>query len=206
MCIGLEKRLHTIVLSVGLPSCQLRQQSKYGSRKMTNDGFLGCDNPESFSQVKTCLGKKGFRGFVSVKELRSRGLGSVSNNPGVYLVLRNPQRFPEFLESGTEGQFKGKSPNVSTNVLRANWVQGAFIVYVGNTGDLRTRIGQLIRFGAGRAVGHRGGRYLWQLNNSEYLQVCWKETAKEKSASEKSDILREFQDYYGSLPFANIQR
>ena len=122
VCVSAWKsRLHTIVLSVGPPSCQLRQQSKYGSRKMTNDGFLGCDNPESLIQVKTCLGKKGFRGFVSVKELHSRGLGSISNNPGVYLVIRNSQRFPEFLESGTGGQFKGMNPKVSMNVLRANW-------------------------------------------------------------------------------------
>ncbi len=102
--------------------------------------------------------------------------------------------------------FKGKDPTVSMDVLHASWVHDAFVVYVGNTGDLRTRIGQLIRFRAGRAVGQQGGRYLWQLNNSEYLRMCWKETAKGKSASEKSDILRKLQDYYGSLPFANIQR
>ena len=174
---------------------------------MTNDGFLGCDNPESLSQVKTCLGKKGFRGFVSVKELRSRGLGSISNNPGMYLVIRNPQRFPEFLESGTGGRFKGKNPNVSTSKLHANWIEGALIVYVRKSDrTLRERIGELVDFGTSHPVGHRGGRYLWQLKDSDHLRVCWKETAKGNAGSEKFDILREFQNHYGSLPFANIQR
>ena len=174
---------------------------------MNNGSFLGCDRPESIAYVKLCLKKIYFQGFTSFKDLRSGILDHIPNCPGVYLVIRNPQRLPEFLEIGSGGQFENKNPNVSKRTLHAKWVKGAFVVYVGNTNrTLRERIGELADFSDGKPAPHRGGRYLWQLKNSEYMRVCWKETAKGQSVSEKSDILREFQRHYGKLPFANLKR
>ena len=63
-------------------------------------------------------------------------------------------------------------------------------------------IRQLIDFGAGKNVGHRGGRYLWQLPSPSELIVCWRQAGSPRSM--ESALLHGFRDRYGALPFANI--
>ena len=85
-------------------------------------------------------------------------------------------------------------------------MEGAFVVYVGQSGNLRKRIGELIKFGRGANVGHKGGRLMWQLAQAEELQVCWKKVVDNKPGDVKKDILEQFKSKYrGRRPFANLK-
>lgn len=146
---------------------------------------------------------EGFSGFVKVSDLRLK-TSMIPNGKGVYIVLREIEDEPEFLECGTGGYFKGKDPNVDISILKDNIVLGSGTMYIGQTTNLRNRIRLLLRFGAGENVGHWGGRYLWQLADSENLLIAWKETPSEAPRAVESNMLADYVSDHGKLPFANL--
>ncbi len=157
------------------------------------------------------LQRLGFEGFRTVESLRDKGLDSIDAEPGVYLILRCSSVPPRFLAVGTGGHFKGKDPNVTLSRLGQEWVEGALVLYVGQAGSnsqgtLRRRIGDLIRFGSGAAVGHRGGRLVWQLRGSGDLVVCWQTVQHDDPRSVESELIRAFKSFHdGRRPFANLR-
>lgn len=160
---------------------------------------------------KNCIeefGQMVFTGFLSVDSLKeSLTLRQVPDVSGVYLVLRISDVAPVFLESGTGGFFKGKDPNVPIEELKANWVDGTNVLYVGKATSLRKRLGQYIRFGQGKPVGHWGGRYIWQLSDSENLILCWKTlNASEYPDVFETELIDRFRSIYGCRPFANLTK
>ena len=157
------------------------------------------------------LRSQGFDGFVRVSDLRSVNRNNIPAVPGVYLVLRDCVSYPEFLEVGTGGHFKDKDPNVPIARLRNEWVERAVIVYVGQSGSkskgtLKKRIGELIRFGQGSRVGHRGGRLIWQLRGADRLLVCWMEVADDDPKEFETELIEAFKsEHDGRRPFANLR-
>lgn len=147
--------------------------------------------------------KDGFNGFVPVSKLRSTA-SLLPDSGGVYIVVRDSDNSPEFLATGTGGFFKGKNPNVGLEELESNYVAGSKVVYIGKATSLKKRVGQLLRFGAGSAVGHWGGRYLWQLADSDNLLIAWKTTPSTDPRAEEIKMLEEFVSRHGKLPFANL--
>lgn len=147
--------------------------------------------------------KDGFIGFVPVSKLRGN-TKVVPESGGVYIVVRESDKAPEFLTEGTGGFFKGKNPNVSIEELKVNYVADSKIVYIGKATSLKKRVGQLLRFGAGSAVGHWGGRYLWQLADSDNLLIAWKPTPTVDPRIEEVRMLEEYVSLHGKLPFANL--
>ena len=155
----------------------------------------------------------GFEGFVSVADLRNGGDVKIPESPGVYMVVRVSDEEPEFVEIGSGGHFKKRNPNVPIADLNANWVDGTCVVYIGKAGGsnssatLQSRIGQYLQFGLGKAVGHWGGRYVWQLKDASKLLFCWKEFAVDKEPKEvETELIREFRGQYGDRrPFANLK-
>ncbi|WP_018157251.1 hypothetical protein [Demetria terragena] len=150
----------------------------------------------------------GFSGFVRFGDLLGAEVPAV---PGVYAVVRQPVGEPEFLLSSSGGRFKGEDPSVSRERLDAEWVPGSEVVYIGKASGgatgrrgLRKRLDEFRRFGHGEPVGHKGGRLIWQLEESDTLLVCWKETAVEPALVE-SAMLRKFTTEFGRLPFANLR-
>jgi hypothetical protein len=155
------------------------------------------------------LREGGFVGFVPFAKLST---SDVPTAPGVYAVLRSSDAPPSFLEQSPGGRFKGKDPSVSTDVLASKWVEGADVLYIGKATPgsagrrgLQKRLDEYGRFGAGDPVGHWGGRYVWQLADSDQLLVAWNAT-DEDAATVESRMLRDFVDRYGVLPFANLRR
>ena len=153
----------------------------------------------------------GFEGFISMGKLMEGAISKIPTQMGVYVVLRENSSAPRFMIEGTGGFFKGKNPNVSIEELKTNWVDGTTIVYIGKAGDigssatLRTRLGQYLRFGEGANVGHYGGRYIWQLEDSRDLIVCWKPLYSENPRSVEQQMIREFKSlHFGRRPFANL--
>ena len=147
--------------------------------------------------------KDGFTGFVPVSKLRSAA-SLLPDSGGVYIVVRDSDNSPEFLANGTGGFFKGKNPNVGLEELESNYVAGSKVVYIGKATSLKKRVSQLLRFGAGSAVGQWGGRYLWQLADSDNLLIAWKTTPTTDPRAEEIKMLEEFVSRHGKLPFANL--
>ena len=145
----------------------------------------------------------GFGGFKTVAEMKAGGYLNLPDAPGVYVIIRKNASAPNFLRVGTGGHFKGRDPNVSEEELRANWVTGTCVVYIGKATSLKKRLGQYMRFGNGANVGHWGGRFIWQLSDADQLVVCWK-TTKEGPRVVEAGYIQEFVSQYGCRPFANL--
>ena len=155
--------------------------------------------------------RQGFDGFVTVTDLRRWNRGNLPAMPGVYLVLRDCASYPEFLETGTGGHFKGDDPNVSISRLKGEWVDRAVIVYIGQAGSgsketLGRRIDCMIQFGQGGPVGHWGGRLIWQLAHADGLLFCWMETEDDSPRQVEKELIEAFKSaYHGRRPFANLR-
>ncbi len=152
---------------------------------------------------------QGFAGFRSVGDLRLAP-HAIPATRGVYFVVRTSTSDPEYLAVGSGGHFKGRDPNVSIEVLRANWVRGASVVYIGKAGDpgsashLRRRLTQYLRFGEGAPVGHWGGRYIWQLPDANELLLCWRSLPDASPSAVETELIADFRATYGQRPFANL--
>ena len=152
--------------------------------------------------------KEGFKGFKTMRELLNNA-SVIPKMRGVYMVL-NLSKEKEFLSVGTGGYFKGKNPNVSIQELENNWIEDAIVVYIGKAGGdgssatLQKRLGQYLRFGQRKDVGHYGGRFIWQLKNSSDLVVCWKELPTENPRAVEADLIQQFILQYFKRPFANL--
>lgn len=109
------------------------------------------------------LETSGFNGFTRFQDLRNGALKTVPQTEGVYVALRVSSAPPAFLTESCGGHFKGRNPTVATALLEAKWVDGAQVVYVGKANNLQRRLREFAAYGAGKPVGHQGGRYIWQL-------------------------------------------
>jgi len=110
---------------------------------------------------------------------------------------------PDFLASNPGGRFKGRDPTIDVSALEANWVDGAEVVYIGKADNLRQRLRQFAQFGAGKPIGHWGGRLVWQLPRSSELLVAWREAPDEIPKEVETRMLAEFRAVNGQPPFAN---
>lgn len=156
-----------------------------------------------------------FKGFVSVSKLKNN-FNQIPDERGVYLILK-PDKSINFLKIGTGGYFKNKNPNVETDILRKKWIETALVIYIGQAGGvrngkwsnstLRKRIKDYLKFGNGKNIGHSGGRYIWQIEESSELIVCWKELPEkiEDPCKVESKLIQDFKNKYGFRPFANLK-
>src|SRR6266852_2965521 len=128
---------------------------------------------------------------------------------GVYVVLRSCAGVPEFLFKSDAGWFKGQNPTYPAEVVRANWIPAATVVYVGKAAGqkgFRARVRQLVDFGFGKPVGHRGGRLLWHLADFGELQLCWRECPGSRADSVETSMIADFRAVHCANPFANMAK
>lgn len=125
------------------------------------------------------------------------------------MVLRTDTSSPSFLAASTAGRFKGRDPSVTAEALGSAWVDGAEVVYIGKAagrGGLKRRLAAYRRHGAGLPAGHWGGRYIWQLADSEALLVAWWSMPEGDPEAAEQDLIDEFKQLHGgALPFANLR-
>lgn len=148
------------------------------------------------------LTELGFVGFLPLRSLEAKS-ERVPALPGNYMVTLDARR-AAFLTRSVGGRFKGKDPTVAVDLLEAKWLDNTDTVYIGRATSLRGRLGLLARFGRGDAVGHWGGRYLWQITALEDLRVCWRLESDPVEA--ERELLDSFENIMGGLPFANLVR
>ena len=141
------------------------------------------------------LERLGFTGFVP---LVGMDLSLLPRRHGVYVVLHENDRRPEFLASNV---ITKRMPYDPVH-LEGKWLAGASVVYVGKAEGregLHTRVGAFSR----QAENHSGGRALWQLDSAGDLLVAWLETPGESALAVEQSYLQAFKAEYGSYPFAN---
>ncbi|MFT4050300.1 MAG: GIY-YIG nuclease family protein [Solirubrobacterales bacterium] len=160
--------------------------------------------PKTFARPD--LEAAGFIGWASWHELLEGGFDGIPNGPACYVVFRVSTEFPEFIDESCGGHFKGKNPTVTTATLTDNWINRANVVYVGKANNARRRIREFALFGTGKPVGHRGGRFIWQLPDSTSLLVAWHPIDWEESArAYERRLLEAFAlANSGTRPFANL--
>ncbi len=159
-----------------------------------------------FESVEGCRGA-GFAGFEPVRSLWASRLAAVPDAPGVYLVVRPDNASPTFLASSSAGRYKGRIPTVEQSALRAAWVDGASAVYIGKAStSLRNRLRAYLAHGMGRAAGHWGGRFIWQLARSDDLLVAWRVETDRSARDVERDLIVQFERAHGRRPFANRVR
>lgn len=153
-----------------------------------------------------CTG--GFSDPVTIDQLRSTRCDGIPAEPGIYVITFASVDEPRFLKESTGGWFKGKNPSYSPDVVERNWVKGTSVVYVGMTRarkGLRGRICQLLDFGSGKRVGHRGGRLLWHLQDSGQLLVRWRTCAASETDWAESAVISCFKAIHDDKrPYANM--
>lgn len=139
-------------------------------------------------------------------ELRATDFRAVPSSPAVYVVYRSSSSSPEFRDSNPGGHFKGKDPSVTADVLQVNWVPDCGVIYVGKADVADRRLRQFARFGAGDAIGHWGGRYIWQLVDSAELLIAWHAISWDERARDyERRLLAHFAHLHGGMrPFANL--
>ena len=149
----------------------------------------------------------GFSEPVAIEELRRTRYIGITESPGIYVIVRVADGRPGFLAASSGGWFKGKDPSYPLEVASESWVEGAHVLYVGMTRarkGLKSRLCQFFDFGSGKAIGHRGGRLLWHLEDSGQLVVRWRTCpASEADAAETAAIACFKAVYDGKRPFAN---
>lgn len=152
---------------------------------------------------------RGFEGFLPLAAVRN-SLLQIPSDFGIYAVVRPDRAAPEFLAKSGAGRFKGLNPAYPVDELKRKWVRGADVLYIGKAGPtarrtLRRRILELIQFGSGEPVGHRGGRALWQLVGIWQARIAWKVAPDVPRRSER-ELLAKFEREFGILPYANFRR
>ena len=156
---------------------------------------------------KQALINDGYIGFKSVKDLWN-DKSMIPKKMGVYMVLNTASSI-KFINPGVGGFFKGKDPNVDIPQLEEKYVD-SLVIYIGKAGGfsssatLFSRIGQYLKFGQTKNVGHYGGRFIWQLKNHQDLLFCWKPLDEEEPIILEKELLSFFKSEYGKLPFANL--
>jgi len=147
-----------------------------------------------------------FSGGASVEALHADRYRAVPTGCGVYILVRDGHVLPEFARDSKAGWFKGLDPSYPLEVVTSAWVPKARIVYVGKAAGrkgLRQRVRQLIDFGFGKAVGHRGGRLLWHLGGHHELKLFWMECQREDADGLETRLISGFKARYGVRPYAN---
>jgi len=149
---------------------------------------------------RMALEREGFVGWRSFATLRESPCPTTG---GVYVVVKEGGEPEGFAERSCGGWFKGKDPSVGVEALAANWVAEADVVYIGKADNLRRRLIQFADFGAGKPVGHWGGRLVWQMLAPDSLRVGWRETPGRVPLEVEAELIAQFRAAYGKPPFAN---
>ena len=157
----------------------------------------------------------GFTGFIRLKDIEN-DYSIFPDCKGLYIIYIDDNQDISFCNPGTGGFFKGKDPNIEIEELKGKWVNDANVLYIGKAGGttkngrvykstLRKRIKEYMKFGKGKNIGHWGGRYIWQIKESDDLIIAYKILDADNPVIEEQKLINKFKNHYnGRLPFANL--
>ena len=138
---------------------------------------------------------------VTLAELAGSRCACIPEEPGVYWVLA-PEGMPIRFR---ERSFPGVRP-YPAQLLRDKYAACARkdILYIGKAEGrrgLRQRLKQYMDYGLGRGGIHRGGRAVWQIEDSGLLLLAY-EICPDPGGQERQ-LLRDYREQNGAYPLAN---
>ena len=155
-----------------------------------------------------------FREVGTVGDLIDRGLPPDAwlSSCGVYAVVVPRDYDFRVLAFATVAEAQNVVVPLSADRLRAKWVPGTRVVFIGIAGNtnprtLRQQLKDMINHAAGDTTDrgpHRKGEALWQLDGYESFIVMATTTAQPPAPRElEESLLERFQRRHGTLPFGN---
>ena len=155
-----------------------------------------------------------FREVSTVGDLIDRGLPPDAwlSSCGVYAVIVPADYQIRVLDFPIVAEAQNVVVPLSADRLRAKWVPGTRVVYIGIAGNtnprtLRQQLKDMINHAAGDTTDrgpHRKGEALWQLEGYENFMVMAATTAEPPAPRElEESLLERFQKRHGTLPFGN---
>lgn len=127
------------------------------------------------------------------------------NRPGIYLVRWPAATPPTFLAQPFRAAI---TKPVDPGILTRKWTSitskaETYVLYVGQAGDLRTRLGALVRFGLDKAKNHVGGKWLWQLHDLNAVKLLLQTCPPGRQRGFENEFLERFCADHGDWPLAN---
>ncbi len=128
-------------------------------------------------------------------------------NPGIYVVHVEGSAGLTFSATAAEARH---AETELQEFLQQKWerIQAdapTDIVYVGKGANLRKRVRQLARFGVGRAANHKGGEWMWQIEQIDSAQVLVQTCPAGREEAFEGELLDQFRCGHGDWPLANRQ-
>ncbi len=156
--------------------------------------------------TKSWFEAQAFEGWKTFGELTHADLPETR---GVYVVLTDPGRpEPEILLDSVGGTHKHVPLTDDPEEVKRHWQPGAEVLYIGKAASakgLYQRLWAYARQGRGFSAGHRGGRYLWQLPESDQLTVAWRPTPELNAHDVEDALLTLYIETWDDRPFANLK-
>lgn len=148
-----------------------------------------------------------FEGFLKISEVISDNCKMIPAKPGIYIVFSSNRKMPVFCDSFKEFSID-PIPARDLNTLWRNWIEETSILYIGKATNLRNRLKAYIKWGRGKksALGHKGGRDIWQIQNVDDLLLAWRVEEKENPEIIEKKMLDAFKERFKKYPFANHRR
>lgn len=149
-----------------------------------------------------------FSNFHSFEYLHAHGYSEIPNKKGVYIVSV-PENFTKTITPDTVAinEYRDRSMLYHVSILESKWIDNCPILYIGKASGefngLRQRIGQYVRYGYAECNNHRGGRAIWQLQDSRSLLIGY--MVSDHAENFENELLHEFINRYGKLPYANFR-
>lgn len=136
--------------------------------------------------------------FVDLDDAKQ--LSKVPKAPGIYKVIK-PDNMGNI--KFKNAQFKDPKHNVSAAEAKLKYGATPYteVLYIGKAQDLNRRLGQYVRFGLKKCSIHKGGRFIFTIEDWQNLKVQYIE-CEEPRAREKKE-LESFKKKNKTLPFAN---
>ena len=157
--------------------------------------------------------EKILKGFIKVGKIKDWKLwiDRLPKQKGVYAITRENKESPHFISVGTGAFYKNVDPNVPIEKLLEKWDCSSHqIMYVGraNYDDgnikykdckvaIQKRVREYMRFGYSKKSPHRGGKYIWQMDDSGELDVWYKVCAFPQTI--EGELIEKYK------PFANLK-
>ena len=142
------------------------------------------------------LTKLGFKGFCNIEHGIKQGV-TISNDRGFYIImLLSTKKTDKLILSGSYIE------------KQSHWVDNARILYIGTSSDLEVdaTISDCVKSLADLESMYsrtENDNILHSLIAKNELLVCWKSVSQDNLAIFKAQLIDDFRNYYGKVPFLN---
>ena len=127
------------------------------------------------------------------------------SEPGIYVVYFKVIRRLHFVDQSDTAIYAEPADPM---LLKRKWQRiyqktMTDIIYIGKGNNIRRRLRELVRFGAGLADNHKGGQWMWQIKEILTARVLIQACNPEKQAGFENYLLNRFKREHGEYPLAN---